>query len=73
MSNAQCPSSELDPVVIEYATTVQRIRKEGESALDGWMAKLLPCLVRARVSTWRASQHPSPDSDKLKQLLLDDQ
>lgn len=55
MSVAKLPeSTELDPVVIEYGATVERIRKNGDLALEGWIARLKTKTVRDLLSTRRS-------------------
>lgn len=55
-------STELDPVVIEYEETIGRIRKNGSSLVDVWIARMRPLAVKLKVEHWRKSKS-SPSSD----------
>ena len=49
-------STDLDPVVIEYEATVERIRKDNRSIFDAWffrVARMRPA-IRAKVSQLRS-------------------
>lgn len=73
MSIAKSPeSTELDPVVIEYTQTVERVRRDGTDALEGLIARLHPRAVRAKMAEWRKS-NPCPDSDRILRELLSDE
>lgn len=48
-------STDLDPVVIEYEATVERIRKDNRSIFDAWffrVARMRPA-IRAKVAQLR--------------------
>lgn len=72
MSIAKCPEpTELDPVVIEYQKTIQRVREDGESFLANWIAGMKRPSVTRKLRALRDS-HPCPDSEyPLKQPHAD--
>lgn len=73
MSIAKMPeSTELDPVVIEYTQTVERVRRDSADALDGLIARLHPRVVKEKVREWRKSR-PCPDSGRTKSPLAIDE
>lgn len=60
--------TELDPVVIEYEETVDKIRQRGGSMVDAWIARMRRPVVQQNIEKWRRSQ-PCPDSDGIKKYL----
>ncbi len=58
-------STDLDPVVIEYEATVERIRKCGNSVFEAWLLRVAQKLpsVKAKVLQLRRSQ-PCPSGGK---------
>lgn len=48
-------STDLDPVVIEYEATVERIRKDSASVIDAWVVRVARTWpsIRAKVARLR--------------------